>query len=110
MNPMEQVGLIIGIIGGVIGVIGTSAAIVFGTSSHRRSKRQDEAAKENAVKQEATMDVGTKLDIEYIKRGVDDIKIEQRGMREDMNDMKERITRCEESCKSAHHRLDGLEK
>lgn len=53
-------------------------------------------------------DTGTELrvDVKYIMRGVDDIRIDQQRMREEMGSQAERITRAEESCKSAHHRLD----
>ena len=47
-----------------------------------------------------------RLDLEYIKRAVDDIRVDQQRTREDMSRMSERVTRVEESCKSAHHRLD----
>jgi predicted phage-related endonuclease len=65
---------------------------------------------EAAAKKDVGAEIGMQLDLAYIKRGVDDIRVDQQRMREDMGQMSERITRCEESCKSAHKRLDGLEK
>lgn len=49
-------------------------------------------------------------DIGYIKAGVDDLKSENRETRKELQGMTERITRCEESAKQAHHRIDSLAK
>lgn len=85
---MDQAGLIVGILGGVLGAIGVVASIVLGVISWRRTKRQDVTA-------EAGAGAGLRIDLEYIKRGVDDIKIEQRGMREDFGRLSERVARVE---------------
>lgn len=45
-------------------------------------------------------------DIGYIKAGVDDLKRESRETRHDLGDLSTRVTRCEESCKQAHKRID----
>lgn len=44
----------------------------------------------------------------YIKSSTDDIKREQREQAATVGRLSERITRCEESCKQAHHRIDEL--
>ncbi len=49
-------------------------------------------------------------DIGYIKAGVDDLKNENRETRKELQGMTERITRCEESAKQAHRRIDSLAK
>ena len=45
-------------------------------------------------------------DVGYIKAGVDDLKRESRETRHDIRELTVRLTRCEESCKQAHKRLD----
>ncbi len=47
-------------------------------------------------------------DIGYIKAGVDDLKRENRETAAKVGGLSERITRCEESCKQAHHRINEL--
>ena len=47
-------------------------------------------------------------DIGYIKAGVDDLKRESRETRASVCELAERVTRCEESCKQAHKRIDEL--
>ena len=47
-------------------------------------------------------------DIGYIKAGVDDLKRENRETRTDVRELSERVTRCEESSKQAHRRIDEI--
>lgn len=49
----------------------------------------------------------TKLD--SISSGVEDIRVEIRTMRDRMTNLQERMSAVENSCKSAHHRLDMIE-
>lgn len=51
--------------------------------------------------------VATKLD--YISKGVDDIRLDIKAQEKRVSDVVERLIKVEESTKSAHHRLDGLE-
>ena len=91
--------MIVGILGGVFGVAGVVASIIFGTIAYRRYQNQDIAS-------DATMEATFKANIDYIKRGVDEIKTEQSKMAENIGRLSERVTRVEESVKSAHCRLD----
>ena len=50
-----------------------------------------------------------KTDIEYIKRLLQDVLLEQRESAKKTDNHAERITRLEENTKSAHKRLDTLE-
>ena len=47
-------------------------------------------------------------DIGYIKAGIDDLKRENRETRNEMRELSERLTRCEESVKQAHKRIDEM--
>lgn len=47
--------------------------------------------------------------MEYLKRGVDDIRFDIRKQGERLDGQAERLTRVEESAKQAHKRLDKLE-
>ncbi|MCR3760431.1 hypothetical protein KYB31_15745 [Clostridium felsineum] len=51
--------------------------------------------------------ISTKID--YIQRGVDDIRIDIKAQDNKIEGIIERIAKVEESAKSAHHRLDNLE-
>ena len=47
--------------------------------------------------------------MDYIKRGIEDIKLEQRAQVQRYDMLAERVTRLEESGKQAHKRIDKLE-
>lgn len=44
-----------------------------------------------------------------IATGVDDIRVEQRAMRERVDGLAEKVSAVESSVKSAHHRIDTME-
>lgn len=70
--------------------------------SINRNKTQDIKldTKEEAI-------VATKLD--YISRGVDDIKLDNKARDRQMQDLAKDIIEVKQSVKSAHHRIDSIE-
>jgi hypothetical protein len=89
----------------VTAVIAAAAAIsgiVLGWLGRSRSIRQETVA-------EASKDAKFHTDMEYIKRGIDDVRIEQRAQGQRFDALAERVTRVEESTKQAHHRLNRLD-
>lgn len=86
----------------IIGVIGVISGAVLGWSGRTRSMRQD-------IIQEAGADALQRADVDYIKRGVDEIRLEQRVQGQRIDALAERVTRVEESAKQAHKRLDRKE-
>ncbi|GIO07023.1 hypothetical protein J31TS6_30510 [Brevibacillus reuszeri] len=83
----------------IISVIAALSGIVLGWMGRARTIRQDVAT-----------DAMQRADVEYIKRGVDDIRLEQKAQGKRIDDLSERVTRVEESTKQAHHRLNRLDK
>lgn len=61
------------------------------------------------VRKDGAQDGELRASVEYIARGVDDLRVEIRsqGQRYDM--LAERVTRVEESAKQAHRRIDRIE-
>lgn len=86
----------------ILGIVATLSGMVLGWSA-----RAKEAKKE--VKKEAEIDTALRTDMEYLKRGVDDIRLEQRSQGQRMDVVVERLTRVEESSKQAHKRIDRIE-
>ena len=66
--------------------------------SGRKGTREDAAG---------TAKIEAKLD--NISGGVEDIRVEMRGMRGRIDSISERLSFVESSCKAAHHRLDTLQ-
>lgn len=50
-----------------------------------------------------------KAQLNYISKGVDDIRLDVKDQGRKIDGINERLVRVEESTKSAHHRIDGLE-
>lgn len=87
----------------IISALGVISGFIIGWSGRSRSVKQD-------TKEEARSDATVRSDIEYIKRGVEDIKFEQRAQGKRYDELAERVTRVEESAKSMHKRLDEFQK
>lgn len=49
-------------------------------------------------------------DVDYIKRGVDEMRLEQRSLGRRFDELAERVARVEESSKQAHKRIDRIER
>lgn len=86
----------------LISIISVSFAIFSGIINLKRNNVTD--IKKDAVE---TATVNVKLDA--INRGVEDIKLEQKSTNKDIKDLNERMIVVEQSAKSAHHRIDGLQ-
>ena len=78
-----------------------SLAISYFADSLNRSK---------SIKSDGQESAEVKAELGYIRKGVDDIRIDQKASEKQMILFGERITRVEESSKQAHKRLDNLEK
>lgn len=96
------VGMETGSIAALISVAAAISGVVLGWSGRERTMRRDTAA-------EAREGATIKSDVEYIKRGVDDLRLEMRDQGRRFDELAERVTRVEESAKQAHHRLNRLE-
>ncbi|MBJ8189170.1 hypothetical protein JDS79_19725 [Bacillus cereus] len=63
-----------------------------------------------SIKSDGQQSAEMKAELGYIRKGVDDIRIDQKASEKQMISFGERITRVEESAKQAHKRLDNVEK
>lgn len=91
---VAEVGVICSIAFGLIGFLISYVAF-------QRGKKKEET-------QEGENRGAMASDIGYIKAGVDDLKRETRETRAVVGELTERVTRVEESCKQAHHRIDEI--
>ena len=83
----------------VVGVIGAVVALITLTRNKTSADKSD--AKEDGI---------MLTEIGYIKAGVDDLKKDNRDMRAEVQSIHDKVTRVDESCKSAHRRIERLEK
>jgi|SRR5690625_134466 len=66
-------------------------------------------ASQKEVKAEAETGAVIRSDVDYIKRGVDEMRLEQKDQGRRFDALSERVTRVEESAKQAHHRLNRID-
>ncbi len=88
-----------------IGILCTLAGLVmsfaFSFLTHRRNEKRDiESMSEGRGVLQS--------DVGYIKAGIDDLKRENKAVNMKIDNISERVTRIEESCKQAHKRIDEL--
>ncbi|GAA0137760.1 hypothetical protein MKX50_17775 [Paenibacillus sp. FSL W8-0186] len=86
----------------LISIATAVSGILLGWLGRTRTIRQDAA-------KDAEAGATLQTDVEYIKRGVDDIRVDMRIQSQRLDGISERVTRVEESTKQAHKRLDRLE-
>lgn len=87
--------------GAVIAAFAALSGILLGWMGRARDSRKDD-------KSDAAASATLRADVDYIKRGVDDIRLEQKAQATDISSLCERVAKVEESAKSAHHRLDDI--
>lgn len=86
----------------ITSVLAALSGIALGWAGRAKAMRKEV---EDAAEAEAVQ----RADVEYIKRGVDDMKVEQKLQGQRFEAFSERLTRVEESTKQAHKRIDRLE-
>lgn len=95
MSAMIDVSVLLSVISVVI-------AAVVAVTNIKRSNANDN-------RQEAANLTTLIVKLENISDGVNEIKSDMRNMKSDIQDLRDRLIRVEQSDKSAHHRLDTLE-
>lgn len=91
----------------ILALITGASGIALGWIARLKADKKEAV---DAATHDAAIDTALKSDVDYIKRGVDDIKVDMRVQAAKIEDIDRRVTRCEESTKSAHKRIDTLEK
>lgn len=89
-------------IGTLIAFAGALLGIVFSYLNWKRDNYKD-------VQTDALGAGELRSDISYIKRGIEDIKVDLKVQEKQLREHSERITRLEESSKQAHKRIDKIE-
>ena len=86
----------------LISLVGILSGIIFSYIGYQRGLKKD--IDNNAIKKGSIF-----TDIEYIKKRIDDVLLEQKDTTKVINTLLERIIRVEEMAKSAHKRIDDIE-
>jgi len=86
-----------------IGIVVAVLGLVVSYQAYQLNKTKD-------VKTDTQESAELKAELGYIRKGVDDIRIDLKANERQMIALGERVTRVEESAKQAHKRIDNLEK
>lgn len=85
----------------IISAFSLAFAVYSGVENLKRAEIHD-------VQDDSKNITSVMVELRYISKGVDDIKTEVSGLKNDIKDLSVRMTKVEESTKSAHHRIDDL--
>lgn len=87
----------------LISGVSLAFALYQGITNMKRNKTQDD-------KQDASQLTTVIVKLENIGEGVNEIKSDMRNIKEDVQELRERVVAVEQSTKSAHHRIDLVER
>lgn len=87
----------------LIGIIGTVSGLYLGFWKAKKDHEKE-------AREDATKDTTLTVKLEYISKGVDEIRIDNKVRDKQMLDFTERLVAVENSAASAHHRMDELQK
>lgn len=85
----------------IISLVIAFGALLFTALSFRRTANQDTSA---TATERATMTA----DIKYIRTSVDDIKVDNRVIKENIGQLQTKVAKVEQAVESAHRRIDDL--
>ncbi|MBL5768226.1 hypothetical protein MXL46_08110 [Heyndrickxia sporothermodurans] len=86
-----------------LGVLIAVMGVMISYQAYQLNKTKD-------LKTDSQESAELKAELGYIRKGVDDIRIDSKANEKQMAHLSERVTRIEESAKSLHKRVDNMEK
>lgn len=86
-----------------VGLICTILGVLISYLGLQRNKSSD-------TKHETRESTTVAVKLDYISKGVDDIRLDIKSQDKKIGDLVERVVKVEESTKSAHHRMDNFER
>jgi peptidoglycan hydrolase CwlO-like protein len=87
----------------IISLVLAFCALLFTALSFRRTQNQDTTA---SATERATMNAN----IQYIRQSIDEIKLDNRTIKTDLDELKTKVATIDASAKSAHKRIDDMQK
>ncbi|MDU3535750.1 MAG: hypothetical protein E7F55_11905, partial [Clostridium perfringens] len=93
----------------LIGLCSTLIGAGLGILGFTRTKKRDTREDTREAQVEATKQTLVETKLDYISKGIDDIRLDIKVQDRKIQDVIERVIRVEESTKSAHKRIDSIE-
>ncbi|MED3650599.1 hypothetical protein [Heyndrickxia sporothermodurans] len=85
-----------------LGILIAIGGLIISFQAYQLNKTKD-------LKTDSQESAELKAELGYIRKGVDDIRIDSKANEKQMAHLSERVTRVEESAKSLHKRVDNME-
>lgn len=92
-----------------LGLLLTILSVVVAILGYQLNKQNQKTNQLKEAKSESHQDARLQTQLDYISRGVDDIRIDLKANEKQIVQLGERVTRVEESSKQAHKRIDKME-
>ena len=86
----------------IISLVIAACALLFTAFGFRRTQNQDTSA---TAAERATMTAN----IQYIRQAIDEIKLDNRTIKTDLDELKAKVVAVDASAKSAHRRIDDMQ-
>ena len=86
----------------IISLVIAACALLFTAFGFRRTQNQDTSA---TAAERATMTAN----IQYIRQAIDEIKLDNRPIKTDLDELKAKVVAVDASAKSAHRRIDDMQ-
>jgi type II secretory pathway pseudopilin PulG len=86
----------------IISLVIAACALLFTAFGFRRTQNQDTSA---TAAERATMNAN----IQYIRQAIDEIKLDNRTIKTDLDELKAKVVAVDASAKSAHRRIDDMQ-
>ncbi|WP_088187527.1 hypothetical protein [Desulfosporosinus sp. FKA] len=99
---MDQL-TIVSLIGVICSIVVGVVSYIVGTKKKSKQEGKEQGSMESNIK-------NLEANTTYIMRRMDESLLEQKETNRSLNTLSERVTRVEESTKSAHKRIDDLER
>lgn len=93
----------------VVAIASVAIALIALIISTKHNSSVDVEKEIEEAKQKAARDTRLETTLGMIQSDTGSIKTDMKGMKQDVQEVATRLTKVEESTKSAHHRIDRLE-
>lgn len=105
-----EVGVLFSVISMVISVLGYQLNKTNQEIKRQQIESEKQSREKIEVKTDATREAVIETKLDNISNGVDNIRIDLKTNERQIGEVREWVTRVDESAKQAHKRLDSLEK
>ncbi|MEC1716585.1 hypothetical protein [Schinkia azotoformans] len=92
-----------------IGLLFTVISLIIAAFGYQLNKHKQQLEQQKEIKLDSQQDARIQAQLDYIGKGVDDIRIDLKASEKERIALGERVTRVEESTKQAHKRIDFIE-